>query len=129
MKFKTLIAITIAAAILNAAGNNAETRDGSRLAPRLLNYQGYLTDTLSNPITNPSVPMTFVENRGQWPDTVKFGAHGGALFAGFEKHGIHLRLFEGAARGKTRAAAVRLTFEGASEAAARDPTIATVRTP
>jgi hypothetical protein len=33
--------------------------DGSRLSPRLLNYQGYLTDTLGNPITNPSVSMTF----------------------------------------------------------------------
>ncbi len=30
-----------------------------RLSPRLLNYQGYLTDTLGNPITNPSVSMTF----------------------------------------------------------------------
>jgi len=31
----------------------------SRLSPRLLNYQGYLTDTLDNPVTNPSVSMTF----------------------------------------------------------------------
>lgn len=30
-----------------------------RLVPRLLNYQGYLTDTLGNPITNPSLSMTF----------------------------------------------------------------------
>ncbi len=30
-----------------------------RLSPRLLNYQGYLTDTLGNPIANPSVSMTF----------------------------------------------------------------------
>jgi len=30
-----------------------------RLAPRMLNYQGYLADTLGNPITNPSVSMTF----------------------------------------------------------------------
>ncbi len=29
------------------------------LAPRLVNYQGYLTDTLSNPITNPSLSMVF----------------------------------------------------------------------
>jgi hypothetical protein len=33
--------------------------DDSRLSPRLLNYQGYLTDTLGNPVTNPSVSMTF----------------------------------------------------------------------
>lgn len=31
----------------------------ARLSPRLLNYQGYLTDTLGNPITNPSISMTF----------------------------------------------------------------------
>jgi len=31
----------------------------ARLSPRLLNYQGYLTDTLGNPITNPSVSMSF----------------------------------------------------------------------
>jgi hypothetical protein len=30
-----------------------------RLSPRMLNYQGYLTDTLGNPITNSSVSMTF----------------------------------------------------------------------
>jgi hypothetical protein len=30
-----------------------------RLSPRLLNYQGYLTDTLGNPITNPAVSVTF----------------------------------------------------------------------
>ncbi len=30
-----------------------------RLSPRLLNYQGFLTDTLGNPITNPSVSVTF----------------------------------------------------------------------
>ncbi len=33
--------------------------DGTRLSPRLLNYQGYLTDTLGNPITNPGISMTF----------------------------------------------------------------------
>jgi hypothetical protein len=30
-----------------------------RMVPKLLNYQGYLTDTLGNPITNPAVSMTF----------------------------------------------------------------------
>jgi hypothetical protein len=39
---------------------SAYRNDGQvRLAPRLLNYQGYLTDTQGNPITNPSVSMTF----------------------------------------------------------------------
>jgi N-acetylneuraminic acid mutarotase len=30
-----------------------------RLAPRMLNYQGYLTDTLGNPVANPAISMTF----------------------------------------------------------------------
>ncbi len=29
------------------------------LAPRLVNYQGFLTDTLGNPVTNPSLSMVF----------------------------------------------------------------------
>ncbi|RKX68588.1 hypothetical protein DRP53_10425, partial [candidate division WOR-3 bacterium] len=31
----------------------------SRVVPRVLNYQGYLTDTLGNPINNGSLAMTF----------------------------------------------------------------------
>lgn len=41
-----------------AFGQNVKLEQ-SRLSPRLLNYQGYLTDTLGNPLTNPSVSMTF----------------------------------------------------------------------
>ncbi|HEX7319903.1 MAG TPA: kelch repeat-containing protein [bacterium] len=33
--------------------------DVVRLSPRLLNYQGYLTDTLGNPITNSSLSLSF----------------------------------------------------------------------
>ncbi len=54
----SVILMTITAALF-AAGNNAEKKDDARMAPRLLNYQGFLTDTLGNPITNPSVSMTF----------------------------------------------------------------------
>ncbi|MEO0127983.1 MAG: hypothetical protein ABIL44_09565 [candidate division WOR-3 bacterium] len=36
-----------------------KTNDQVRLSPRLLNYQGYLTDTLGIPITNPSLMMRF----------------------------------------------------------------------
>jgi hypothetical protein len=36
-----------------------KTGDNARLAPRLLNYQGYLTDTLGNPVTNPAISMSF----------------------------------------------------------------------
>jgi len=43
---------------ITAFGQTVKLENG-RLSPRLLNYQGYLTDTLGNPITNPSVTMTF----------------------------------------------------------------------
>jgi hypothetical protein len=33
--------------------------NGILVAPRLVNYQGYITDTLNNPITNPSLSMVF----------------------------------------------------------------------
>jgi len=32
---------------------------GGRLAPRMLNYQGYLTDTLGNPVSSPPMSMAF----------------------------------------------------------------------
>ena len=53
--------ITIASIMLVAlAFGQAIYKGGEvRLSPRLLNYQGFLTDTLGNPITNPSVSMTF----------------------------------------------------------------------
>ncbi len=36
-----------------------KTSGDLRLSPRLLNYQGYLTDTQGNPVTNPTASMTF----------------------------------------------------------------------
>jgi len=56
---KRIILVSI---LLLAAGfSQAIYKSGgeARLSPRLLNYQGFLTDTLGNPITNPSVSMTF----------------------------------------------------------------------
>ncbi|HEX7319909.1 MAG TPA: hypothetical protein VF399_06090 [bacterium] len=50
------IAIILAVAFSQSVFKN---EGNARLAPRLLNYQGYLTDTLGNPITNPAVSMTF----------------------------------------------------------------------
>jgi hypothetical protein len=51
--------LTAACILAYASGNGAMQPADGRFAPRLMNYQGYLTDTLSNPITNPSVSMTF----------------------------------------------------------------------
>jgi hypothetical protein len=55
------------------------------------------------------LPLDFVENRGQWDDTVKFAARKGAMLASFEKGAINLRL------GKEQSASVRLSFEGAAK--------------
>ncbi len=47
--------------LLLAAGFSQANYKASEIlfSPRLINYQGYLTDTLGNPITNPSVSMAF----------------------------------------------------------------------
>ncbi|HEX7320746.1 MAG TPA: hypothetical protein VF399_10385, partial [bacterium] len=59
MKRLTFIILTSACIFAYASGIVAQRPADGRLSPRLLNYQGYLTDTLGNPITNPSVSMTF----------------------------------------------------------------------
>jgi len=52
--------ITLSILLLVMVFSQAIYKGGEvRLSPRLLNYQGYLTDTLGNPITNPSVSMVF----------------------------------------------------------------------
>jgi hypothetical protein len=54
--------IMISLVIILAIGFSQAFRsrgDQSRLSPKLLNYQGYLTDTLGNPVTNPSLSITF----------------------------------------------------------------------
>jgi len=52
--------ITLSILLLVMVFSQAIYKGGDvRLSPRMLNYQGYLTDTLGNPITNPSVSMTF----------------------------------------------------------------------
>ncbi|HEX7318884.1 MAG TPA: tail fiber domain-containing protein [bacterium] len=52
--------ICVAIILIFAFSQSVYKNNGQvRLAPRMLNYQGYLTDTQGNPITNPSVSMTF----------------------------------------------------------------------
>lgn len=59
MKSKLIIMLVIIAATgFSQSGYQNQSND-IFLAPRLVNYQGYLTDTLSNPITNPSLSMVF----------------------------------------------------------------------
>jgi hypothetical protein len=57
--FMFVILVVLAFGQMDFNTNNGVKLDAGRLSPRLLNYQGFLTDTLGNPITNPSVSMTF----------------------------------------------------------------------
>lgn len=57
MKRIAVIILIAAVVMIFAAGH--QPKDDARLHPRLLNYQGFLTDTVGNPVTNPSVAMFF----------------------------------------------------------------------
>ncbi len=69
---------------LGLSQGSLKSQGDARMAPRLLNYQGYLTDTLGNPITNPSLSITFRiydavtaatrngSRRSRWPRTGVF---------------------------------------------------------
>jgi len=55
--FRLIVLLIILTAGYSQVGNFSFT--SVRSAPRVLNYQGYLTDTLGNPINNGSLAMTF----------------------------------------------------------------------
>jgi len=56
---KSNIIMSIILVVLAFGQTNYKAGGEVRFSPRLLNYQGFLTDTLGNPITNSSVSMTF----------------------------------------------------------------------
>src|SRR2546423_12440719 len=51
------------------------------------------------------LPLDFVENRGQWPQHVRFAAHHGRLAASFDRHSLSLAV---------SGASLRLRFLGAA---------------
>jgi hypothetical protein len=59
-----------------------------------------------------SLPLDFVENRGQWDPAIKFVGHKGPLTAAFEKNAVSIRVGE---RDKTTN--IRLVFENALDKA------------
>ncbi len=63
-----------------------------------------------------SIPLAFVENRGQWRDSVLFVARQQSMTAHLKADGITLQLCGGRARNETVRASIRTTFEGASTA-------------
>ncbi len=54
----------------------------------------------------------FVENRGQWPEDIRFAVRAGGVLAGLKRDGLLLCL-RPAGTGEARESAVRLVFEGA----------------
>lgn len=62
------------------------------------------------------LPVSFVENQGQWDSQTKFVARKGGVTASFEADGITVRLATHAAKESVQGVAIRLAFEGASEA-------------
>jgi N-acetylneuraminic acid mutarotase len=59
MNNKFVVCLVLLLAFGFTQKNLVKKSDAVRQSPRLLNYQGYLTDTLGNPITNSSVSMIF----------------------------------------------------------------------
>ncbi len=56
---KRIIIISLSVMLITLAFGQAVYKGGEvRLSPRQLNYQGFLTDTLGNPVTNPAMSMT-----------------------------------------------------------------------
>src|SRR5262245_3217148 len=67
-------------------------------------------------LPRPALPLSFVENEGQWPDASLFIVRQGALTAALEKDAIRLRIRDGGLD-DPRYAIVRLAFGGASGSA------------
>jgi hypothetical protein len=63
-------------------------------------------------------PLAFVENQGQWPESIAFGVRAGGVTAGLERGAIHLRLRDRDGYAGVLAATVHLRFEGALETGA-----------
>ncbi|MBS4016238.1 MAG: hypothetical protein KGZ86_07405 [Candidatus Latescibacteria bacterium] len=62
MMRRVILVATILCAMIFAAGNTSVpsiTTSGAKTITQKINYQGYLTDNSSNPITNPSLSITF----------------------------------------------------------------------
>src|SRR5512137_1128613 len=58
MTNKILICLIAIAAAMSAS-DRYQINNDARLSPRMLNYQGYLTDSLGNPISVNPLSMTF----------------------------------------------------------------------
>ena len=76
---------------------------------KVKNSENFQEKALAN--ISSSLPMSFIENRGQWDSRVKFAARNGAMTAWFENRAITLQLNE-MNDGKKTAAVMRLAFEG-----------------
>ena len=62
-----------------------------------------------------SLPLSFVENRGQWDPKIKFVTRKSGVLAAFEPDAISLKLAQRIDEDRVDGVMVRLTFEGASK--------------
>jgi len=66
-------------------------------------------------MSSTSIPLTFIENRGQWDDAVQFIARHRGMVAFVEKDALTLKFEKRVAKEQVKGVAMRMAFEGASE--------------
>jgi len=66
-------------------------------------------------MSSTSIPLTFIENRGQWDDAVQFIARHRGMVAFVEKNALTLKFEKRVAKEQVKGVALRMAFEGASE--------------
>ena len=86
-----------------------------------VNRLGWFTDSASTPenharlMKTAPIPMTFIENEGQWDETVQFMARYRGMVAFVQKDALTLKFEKRVAREQVRGVALHMVFEGASE--------------
>lgn len=116
MRKYIIVGITvILGLILNR--NNPKTLNSSSLNTTLKERQILSTSILKEKTEKlfPDLPISFVENKGQWDQNIKFLAKRKEMTAQFEKDAIILSLVKGRKEDKLSGVVVRLKFEGASD--------------
>jgi hypothetical protein len=86
-----------------------------------INYLGWFNKTVSTAEIQPQIvrfqrlPLTFVENLGQWDSKVAYMARKQGMSAWLQKDGITFRFEKRNACNLTQGVTIQMTFEGASE--------------
>lgn len=108
-------AFLVPCAVSSAQGAGAERRLHAPRAQRAAATEQFVAHQ-RRPIesaTLAALPVAFIENQGQWDESLAYAAHSGALNVGVRGDGLSIQTHERDGR-ETRTAALRLTIEGAS---------------